>query len=62
MKSKIQFNIIEKNKYNDKAEISKFVNAIINKLIKNKYSKLYWLENYTHESCNLLQTIPRRRW
>ena len=41
MKSKIQYNIIEKNKYNDKAEISKFVNAIINKLIKNKYSKLY---------------------
>lgn len=36
----VDFNVVEKYKNKDIQEISKYVNAIINKLIKNEFSKV----------------------
>ncbi len=36
----VDFNVIEKYKNKDTQEISKYVNAIINRLIKNEFSKV----------------------
>lgn len=36
----VDFNVIEKYKNKETQEISKYVNAIINKLIKNEFSKV----------------------
>ena len=36
----VDFNVIEKYKNKDIQEISKYVNAIINRLIKNEFSKV----------------------
>ena len=36
----VGFNVIEEYKNKDTQEISKYVNAIINKLIKNEFSKV----------------------
>ena len=36
----VGFNVIEEYKNKDTQEISKYVNAIINRLIKNEFSKV----------------------
>lgn len=36
----VDFNVIEQYKNKDTQEISKYVNAIINRLIKNEFSKV----------------------
>ena len=36
----VDFNVIEKYKNKDIQEISKYVNVIINRLIKNEFSKV----------------------
>ena len=36
----VDFNVIEKYKNKETQEISKYVNAIINRLIKNEFSKV----------------------
>lgn len=36
----VDFNVIEKYKNKETQEISKYINAIINKLIKNEFSKV----------------------
>lgn len=36
----VDFNVVEKYKNKDLQEISQYVNAIINKLIKNEFSKV----------------------
>lgn len=40
MYKNVDFNVIEKYKNKETQEISKYVNAIINKLIKNEFSKV----------------------
>ena len=40
MCKKVDFNVIEKYKNKETQEISKYVNAIINRLIKNEFSKV----------------------
>lgn len=36
----VDFNVIEKYKNKETQEISEYINAIINKLIKNEFSKV----------------------
>ena len=36
----VDFNVIERYKNKDTQEISKYVNAIINRLIKNEFAKV----------------------
>lgn len=36
----VDFNVVEKYKNKETQEISKYVNAIINRLIKNEFSKV----------------------
>ena len=39
MCEKINFNVIEKNKYDNIDDITKFINNIVNKLIVNEFAK-----------------------
>ena len=39
MCEKVKFNVIEKNKYDNIDDITKFINNIVNKLIVNEFAK-----------------------
>lgn len=39
MCEKVNFNVIEKNKYESAEDITKFINNIVNKLIVNEFAK-----------------------
>lgn len=39
MCEKVNFNVIEKNKYNNIDDITKYINMIVNRLIVNEFSK-----------------------
>lgn len=39
MRKKVIFNVIEKNKYENIDDITKFINSIVNKLIVNEFAK-----------------------
>ena len=39
MCEKVNFNVIEKNKYDNIDDITKYINIIVNKLIVNEYMK-----------------------
>ena len=39
MCEKVNFNIIEKNKFDNTDDITKFINSIVNKLIVNEFAK-----------------------
>lgn len=39
MCEKVNFNVIEKNKYDNIDDITKFINNIVNKLIVNEFAK-----------------------
>ena len=39
MREKVNFNVIEKNKYVNIDDITKFINNIVNKLIVNEFAK-----------------------
>ena len=39
MCEKVIFNVIEKNKYENIADITKYINSIVNKLIVNEFAK-----------------------
>ena len=39
MCKKVNFNVIEKNKYESTEDITKFINNIVNKLIVNEFTK-----------------------
>ena len=39
MCEKVNFNVIEKNKYDNTDDITKFINNIVNKLIVNEFAK-----------------------
>jgi len=39
MCEKINFNVIEKNKYDNINDITKYINIIVNKLIVNEFSR-----------------------
>lgn len=39
MCEKVNFNVIEKNKYNNIDDITKYINMIVNRLIVNKFAK-----------------------
>ena len=39
MCEKVNFNLIEKNKYDNIDDITKFINNIVNKLIVNEFAK-----------------------
>ena len=39
MCEKINFNVIEKNKYDNINDITRYINIIVNKLIVNEFSK-----------------------
>lgn len=39
MRDKTNFNVIEKNKYENIDDITKYINSIVNKLIVNEFAK-----------------------
>lgn len=39
MCEKVIFNVIEKNKYENTDDITKYINSIVNKLIVNEFAK-----------------------
>lgn len=39
MCEKVNFNVIEKNKYNNIDDITKYINMIVNRLIINEFAK-----------------------
>lgn len=39
MCEKVKFNVIEKNKYDNIDDITKYINSIVNKLIVNEFAK-----------------------
>ncbi len=41
MCEKVKFNVIEKNKYDNIDDITKYINSIVNKLIVNEFAKSF---------------------